>query len=70
MKLDKQTGENMLSSLKSKTGSVAPFSKMAAAAILKKMQCRRSAIYSPIVMKFGTQTKKNMLSPKNAKLEV
>jgi hypothetical protein len=43
---------------------------MADAAILKSVASSNSAIYHPILMKFGTQTKKNILSPKNAKPEV
>jgi hypothetical protein len=38
---------------------------MAAAALLKNLDGHNSAIYQPILMKLGTQTDNNFLSPKN-----
>ena len=36
----------------------------------KSLKCYNSAVYHPILMKFGKQAKKNMQNPRNAKPEV
>jgi hypothetical protein len=57
----------MLSSRNAKPEVCRQFQRWPPPPSLKLLKCRKSAIYHPILIKFGTQAKKNLQSSTNTK---